>query len=162
MSLLSRAGTIRALLPNGLVYVIPRCNIHVVGLRKALTFSPGVQKGCEGGGCVAWRSHSCSHTFPGVALASFVPFKPCILYIFPVYQPADCIPRLWRAGGSHQRKYFIFAARGLSVISVLGCHGAIPCSGCSSSEGGVWEGHSIGSESFQGAAVTQDAPWGAA
>lgn len=72
-------------------------------------------------------------------------------------QLSECIPRLWRAGGSHQSKYFTFSGCGLCVISVLGCHGAMPCSpGCTSSEWGVWEGHSIGTESFQGAAVTQD------
>lgn len=34
-----------------------------------------------GGGCVAWRSLF-SHTFLGVTLALFVPFKPCIPCIF--------------------------------------------------------------------------------
>lgn len=77
-------------------------------------------------------------------------------------QLAECIPRLWQAGGSHQSKSLSFAACALCVIPALGCHGAIPCSpGCTSSEWGVWEGHSMGSESFQGAAVTQDGLWGA-
>lgn len=51
MSLPSRVGNIRALLPNKLVYIIPRCSTHILGLRKALMFSPGVQQGCEGRMC---------------------------------------------------------------------------------------------------------------